>query len=299
MSVLKRSGMLENRVSHCAASVVLLIGLSFTSVKAETFDCIMEPAQRVKVSTSVTGVLAEVNVERGDEVKAGQTIGKLDTTVEQANLDLAQTQANSVEGLEAQRTRLELARAKLQRDLPLTQKGIVSQDKLEGLQADFDIASRDFNVEKLKRRIASIEVERATAALNLRVIKSPLTGLVVDKHLSAGEFVNQEAYIMTLVQLNPLYVEAYIPVSYYGKIPIGMIGTIYPAEPIGGTYKAPVTVVDRVFDAASATFGVRLELKNVDNKLPGGERCKVEFDVPVLPPTASSKTPEAALTPPK
>ncbi len=289
-------------VSRRTAIAALVIGAGVFSLRpalAETFDCIMEPAQKVKIGSSVTGILAEVKVERGDEVKAGQIVARLDTTVEQANLDLTKAQADSVEGIEAQRARVDLARKKLDRAAPLAQKGIDSRDKMEGLEADYEIAQRDLNSEMLKHHIAGIETERAEAALNLRVIKSPLTGLVIDKHLSVGEFVNQEAYIMTLVQLNPLFVEAYIPVSYYGKIPVGMIGTIRPAEPIGGIYKAPVTVVDHVFDAASATYSIRLELKNEGNFLPGGERCRVEFDVPALPLPESARVPEALLGGPR
>jgi len=48
---------------------------------------------------------------------------------------------------------------------------------------------------------------------------------------------------------------------------------------IGGTYAATVTVVDRVLDAASGTFGVRLTLPNPDLQLPAGIRCKVRFDI--------------------
>jgi hypothetical protein len=36
-------------------------------------------------------------------------------------------------------------------------------------------------------------------------------------------------------------------------------------------------VVDRVFDASSGTFGVRLELPNPNGAIPAGVRCKVEF----------------------
>ena len=41
---------------------------------------------------------------------------------------------------------------------------------------------------------------------------------------------------------------------------------------------ARVTVVDRVVDAASGTFGVRLELPNPDYRLPAGLKCKVRFE---------------------
>ena len=263
--------------------------------EAETFDCIMGPAQKVKIGSAVTGVLAQVNVERGDLVQKGQALAKLDVSVEEANLALAKMQAGSSESIEAQQTRVALARKKLDRATPLAAKDIVTADKLEGVQADYEIAKRDLNSEILKHHLAEIEAQRAEAALNLRIIRSPLTGLVVDKHLSAGEFVNQDAYILTLVQLDPLYVEAYMPVGYYGRIDVGTQGVVHPAAPVGGSYTAPVTVVDRVFDAASATFGVRLELKNPGNKLPGGERCRLDFDVPPLAPAGAEGVPEAGL----
>ena len=56
-----------------------------------------------------------------------------------------------------------------------------------------------------------------------------------------------------------------------------MIGVVEPAAPVTGGYVAVVTVVDRVFDAASGSFGVRLSLPNGDGALPAGHRCKVAF----------------------
>ena len=50
-----------------------------------------------------------------------------------------------------------------------------------------------------------------------------------------------------------------------------------PEAPLTGEYTAKVTVVDRVVDAASGTFGVRLELPNHDLKLPAGLKCSVRF----------------------
>ena len=41
--------------------------------------------------------------------------------------------------------------------------------------------------------------------------------------------------------------------------------------------KARVTVVDRVADAASSTFGVRLEIANPGNRIPGGLKCKLRL----------------------
>jgi RND family efflux transporter MFP subunit len=261
-------------------AAVLIAGFaSITGARAATFDCVMEPAQKVKVGSSVTGVLEQVLVNRGDVIHVGQEIARLNASVEAASVALAKLQASSSEAIEGQRSRLDLAKRKLARAEPLAVKGITTQEKLEELNSEAEIAQRDLNAETMKQHLAQIELERVQATLDLRTIRSPLTGLVMDKNMSAGEFVNQEAYIMTLVQLDPLYVEAYVPVSYWGQITKGLIGTIRPADPVGGAYPAPVTVVDRVFDAASGTFGVRLELTNPNNVLPGGERCKVDFQV--------------------
>jgi hypothetical protein len=47
--------------------------------------------------------------------------------------------------------------------------------------------------------------------------------------------------------------------------------------PGGTAQRARVVVVDRLIDAASNTFGVRLELPNEDYAIPGGLRCDVRF----------------------
>jgi len=80
-----------------------------------------------------------------------------------------------------------------------------------------------------------------------------------------------------LASINPLNVEAYLPVRYYGLLKLGDNATVHPDEPVGGEYEAKVSIVDQVFDAASGTFGVRLSLPNPGNQLPAGMRCHVTF----------------------
>ena len=85
---------------------------------------------------------------------------------------------------------------------------------------------------------------------------------------------------MKLAQLDPLRVEVFVPISMLGRIRVGMQAEVMPEEPVKGTFKARVIVVDRVADAASGTFGVRLELPNPGYRLPAGLKCKVDLGVP-------------------
>jgi hypothetical protein len=56
-----------------------------------------------------------------------------------------------------------------------------------------------------------------------------------------------------------------------------MNAEVKPESPPGGVYTAVVKIVDTVIDAASGTFGVRLELPNPDYHIPAGLKCQVVF----------------------
>lgn len=126
------------------------------------------------------------------------------------------------------------------------------------------------------QKLANLELRRASAEIERRMIKSPITGVVLERSLHPGEFAKQDP-ILKLAQLDPLRVEVFAPVALLGKITVGMDAQVFPEKPVGGTYKALVTVADKVVDAASGTFGVRLELPNKDYALPAGLKCRVKF----------------------
>jgi len=130
--------------------------------------------------------------------------------------------------------------------------------------------------ELTNRRLADLELQRTTAEVALRTIKSPVNGVVVERFMHPGEFPKQEK-ILKIAQIDPLRVEVYAPVTMFGKITVGMTAYVKPEPPLTGEYAAKVTVVDRVVDAASGTFGVRMELPNTDLKLPAGLKCSVRF----------------------
>jgi hypothetical protein len=83
--------------------------------------------------------------------------------------------------------------------------------------------------------------------------------------------------VMKLAEVDPLYVEVVLPSKLFGSIRRGQPAVVMPEAPVHGNYRSSVLVVDRVVDAASGTFGVRLEMANPQKLIPGGIRCQVEF----------------------
>ncbi|MCJ2038385.1 efflux RND transporter periplasmic adaptor subunit [Methylobacterium sp. J-059] len=283
-----RSGVLRTGL----AAVAALLSATAAGAGGVTVDCVIEPAQKLKIGSATLGILKDVLVNRGDTVAEGQVVARLDTSVEEANVALSKAQAESSANVEAQRTRVDMYRRRNERQSQLG-KGIVTQEKLDQVEADFEIGKRDLQTETLKHNLAEIELKRAQAQLDLRIIRSPISGLVTERLMSAGEFVRQDSGIYTLVQLDPLYVEAYVGVERWNELRIGSVGIVHLEKPLGGSYEARVTVVDHVFDAASGTFGIRLELPNPGNRLPGGQRCKLNLPTPFPEgPVAEALPPE-------
>jgi len=82
-----------------------------------------------------------------------------------------------------------------------------------------------------------------------------------------------------VAQIDPLRVEVIVPAQMFGRILPGMTGTIVPELLQYGERTATVTIVDKVIDSASSTFGVRLELPNAEHQMPSGMKCLVRFEI--------------------
>lgn len=267
-----------------ALTAFAILMTSTAAVAADqSFDCVIDPSEVVKLGSPITGVLAEVMVNRGDVVTLGQPVARLESSIEASTVRLNRFRAESTAKIDAQKERLKLARSRVERTGNV--RGfVVTQDKFEELHAEAAVAEQDLLREQQDRQLSQLELERSQATLDQRTIRSTIDGIVTEKKLSAGEFVNQEGYIVTLSRLDPLHVEVFLPVIYYKQVHVGMAGNVHPAPPLDNVYTATISVVDHVFDPASGTFGVRLTLPNPGNALPGGQRCKVTFDFAGEPP---------------
>ena len=146
----------------------------------------------------------------------------------------------------------------------------------EEVETEAELARRELQQAREERELADLELTRALAALQRRVIRSPVRGVVTRRLMTPGEVVDEET-ILEVAQLDPLRVEVILPASMAGTIAKGARAAIVPEIPGDVMHAATVTIVDRVIDAASGTFGVQLELANPDHEIMGGLHCRVRF----------------------
>ncbi len=242
------------------------------------FDCMIEPHSVANVSTREVGVLEKIMVKRGDIVKKGQVVARLESSLEAIALDFANARAKMKGEVESRQATLDYMLRQRDRIAELYVDNAISFNEKDKAETDVRLAETELQVALDNQRLMQIERERAARRLELRSIRSPVEGVIVEILLVPGESVEDRAReIMTIAEVDPLKVEVIVPADRFGLIQVGTSAEIMPLVPGGEVRFAAVSTVDRTIDAASGTFGIQLLLENKDHTLPGGIRCDITF----------------------
>tara|TARA_R110002124_G_scaffold225052_4_gene390376 strand:+ start:4131 stop:5009 length:879 start_codon:yes stop_codon:yes gene_type:complete len=269
------------RVIHALTASLMILTPHVSAAQSEAIPapvrCLIEPEDMIELSAPVAGVLTEIAVSRGDMIAAGQIVARLDDTLEAFQLSQAESRAASGYALKGREARLAFLQDQAERMRRLVQRKIASDTSYEEAAMEAELALQQLEEARLDRALAEIEVERSRAVLKQKTVVSPIKGVVVERSASIGEYQDGTAPIVTIAALDPLRVEAYVPLDHFAALKVGQSVTILPEAPIGGRHAATLTVIDRVFDAGTGTVGIRMSLPNPDLVLPAGLRCTVEF----------------------
>ncbi len=188
----------------------------------------VQPIRQVNVSPRESGRLAELLVDQGDEVVAGQVLARMDygdlaSGIRQAQARIQELQARLAElqagerpqviaaaqaRVDAARSQVRLAQRELERIQTLVQQGVVARSeldqrlaRLEQAQADWQAAqqelerlrsgSRPETLQQIQAQIAQAEAELAQRQSRLAEaeIRAPFSGVVVQRFAEVGSFV--------------------------------------------------------------------------------------------------------------
>jgi RND family efflux transporter MFP subunit len=256
--------------------------------------CLIGPERVADIGTAVTGVVARMLVDRGDSVRKGQPLVVLESEVEQAGLKAAQARSAIEADVHAAEANLAMAQQKHKRMAGLVDEGFVTPQAVEQALAERDVAAQKLVQAKAQRVVQAQEAGVVRAQIGQRTLQAPFGGVVVERFLNAGERADDKP-LLRVAQLDPLRVELVMPATRWGSVAGGDAIAIVPELPGAASLLARVTHVDKIIDAASNTFRVRLSLPNPGNKVPAGARCKV--DSPAEAAASPSASPAAVSSP--
>jgi RND family efflux transporter MFP subunit len=242
--------------------------------------CLIEPFQRVELRSAVEGRIAAIHVDRGDDVRRGQVLVELESAAERASLEGARFRAVMEGEVQSALSRVQAARERLERREALVNERFIAPQERDDSRTELQQAESELLQARDNRRLAEIEVQRLTELLEQRRLRSPVNGVVIERLQNVGEIAQTgetARAILRLAQTHPLRVEVVLPVAMLGQVRVGQRLQVQAEAPLAGSYSAVVTVVDRVVDAASGTFGVRAELPNPRGEIPAGIKCRARL----------------------
>jgi len=219
------------------------------------------------ISAEVAGIVNTINFKSGENVPAGALLVTLRPNND--NAVLANLQASA-----------QLDRVNYARDEKQLKADAVSQATVDSDQA------------ALQSAVAQVQAQQALMAE--KEIKAPFAGTLGIRQIDVGQYLAAGTEIVTLQQLNPLFVDFYLPQQALSQISVGQPVTIsidaFPGQNFNGT----IVALNSAIDTATRTVQVRAILPNDKLQLRPGMFATV--NIPVGQPQDFITLPQTAIT---
>lgn len=281
-------------VLGCSLSVPAIASVSPAVVYSPipAVDCVVNPFRVVDISSPVVGIIEKLYVERSESVSKGQVVAQLAASVERASVALARYRASMQSEIELSNVNINFDQLRKKRVDGLLAKHSISLESADQVEREMQLSKWELKQARELVGMRKLELRRAEAQLMQKSIRAPFDGFVLDTFKYSGEYVENQS-ILRLAQLDPLVIEAIVPMENFGMIEDGMLAEIRLEVLFKEGLLGKVIAVDRMGDTASNTFGVKLSMPNPENRIPAGLKCVVKFIEKTDQPVAQTDQPVA------
>jgi len=252
-----------------ACGGLCMLGDACAQAQAQSTDNtvtgISKPSIVAKVNLNSVGIVRELPVEEGKVVKKGDLLLQQDDRQERAELESSTLEGDSDVEIRATSADRDVKKVELKRVEDLSKHGSATPSELEEAQIKVVYADAQVDLAKLKQQTKKFEAKRLQAKVDQMRLTSPEDGIVEHINVSVGEVTNPDPQkpVMTVVKLNPLWIEFYLPTPQAQKLKVGQqmevkyVGKQWMAAKL--IYRAPVA------ESSSDMQQLRLEMANPNN----------------------------------
>ena len=270
-------------------------------------DAVLYPVNQANITPKITAPVKRLLVNRGDHVRVGQTLLELESSdlaasVRETQQQFEQAQANyeMVKGATAPEDRskaqadvqvaeqtVAAARTLYDNRVALVKEGALAQKladdaKVSLAQAQGQLTNAQRHLEAVRavsnqQAIRSAEAqmnaakahyENSVQQVSYGVVKSPISGIISDRPVLAGELPPSGSPIISVVDISQVVARANVPVKDATGLKVGSVARISGPD---GDIPAKVTVVSPTVDPNTTTVEVWVQCTNPGEKLkPGG-----------------------------
>jgi RND family efflux transporter MFP subunit len=248
-------------------------------VRTVSFSGSLAPLLQTTVKSRVPGDVMRVHVREGQTVTEGQLIAEIDTIDLQSKLDA------QVAALEEAKAKLTIAQKNRENNLQLLRQKFISQNAFDTTDSVYEAAAASL-------KSAEAQMRMAKKALSDAQVHAPFAGIVAKKMANAGEKVQVDSPLFTLVDLSRMEIEAPAPASEIPSIRAGQAVTFRVDGFADRAFEGRVERINPTADAGSRAITLYISVPNTDGALKGGMFAKgnIVLDrssaTPVIPATA-------------
>jgi membrane fusion protein (multidrug efflux system) len=214
-----------------------------------TVQGLLLPAAQAKLASRAKGVIESIKRE-GDAVKEGEVVMELENTMEGLQLD-------------QQRHILDLRAFERAASDELSQKSVISKTEVEE--------------KRVNHEVAKVQLEIAGRLLHMRKVEAPFEGVIAERLRERGEAVDEFTPVVTLVKLDKLYLEVFLPAGRLREVKVGRPVTVTVEDLPGRTFAGEVAEVSPAVNPASGEFKVRVLVPNAQGELVAGTPAVATF----------------------
>jgi RND family efflux transporter MFP subunit len=268
-----------------AVLIAILAQLSPPSAAPARCVAITRPLHDVQLAFGVSGRIESIAVQRGQRVKAGEIVARLDADDLEANAALLQLRADGTWSVDAATSAWKSADDTLRRIVAARASSAATDRELEEATHRAQQLLAQLNLEKQRQLEATWELKSALARQERTVMRASVAGVIEEIRVDAGGAVDELASVIRLVDDSAFRMEVAVPTELTLALRPGQTLEVWyrdlaqsgaPLAMRHGTVQALAAVAD----AASRTRIVHLQMANPEG-LPAG------LAVDVLVPVAS------------
>lgn len=241
--------------------------------------------KKAAVASKLTGRLTELLVEEGQKVKKDQIIARLENEDAKAALNYAKATYNTaVANVKLAQAELDDAKKSFEREKVLMERGFSTQSEFDAAEARYKKALAAFESAQFQVKAAESNIKNAEVNLEYSFIRAPFDGVILTKNADVGDIVtplgaaaNAKAAVVTMADLNTLYVEADVSESLVSKIKKKSPCVIQLDGVPDKIYKGFIHMVVPTADRTKSSVVIKVKFREIDSRVLPDMSAKVSI----------------------
>jgi RND family efflux transporter MFP subunit len=241
-------------------------------------------AATVQAVPKINGRLQSVNVQLGDPVRRGQMIAKVEDREIQEQVRQAEAAFSVAAATIRQREAdLQLAKTNLDRNRSLLERQLLPKQTFDDTDARHQAALAQLDLARAQFEQAKSRLEELKINLSNTVIASPVDGFVGKRFLDPGASVSPNVPVASLVDIRSVRMVANLVEKDVKRVTVGTRAAVGVDAFPGETFNGQVSRLAPVFDPATRTAEMEIEVPNPGYRLKPGMYARVQLTVSVRP----------------